>query len=323
MKPKIYEKMYNEDIKNKFLSNYKNINTQTLYKKLLSKFGAYEKNIDKDLYAFSVDEVSELLYWYSPKSRNSASTALSVIKMYRSFAVREGYTNVHLDLSNLLGDSDINIFLNRRALPLSYIKSEEEFYAIVNHLENYQDAVILILLWNGIDGFKHSEIVNLKVSDCDFEANKIYITNEKGEVVREAHLSQKDMSFVKDATEETIYKKGNGKAKGKCTCRELIKNDYVLRVPVSKSHPWNMKIDAQVIDTRMKRIKEWCDKTHLSPQNIVTSRIMIYLNKIEKKKGQLTHSDFDEVNRKFGVNVKQLYNMKETYEMFKKDIFAV
>lgn len=322
MKPKIYEKMYNEDIKNKFLSNYSNINTQTLYRKLLSKFGAYEKEVNKDLYTFTIEEIGELLFWYSPKSRNSASTALSVIKMYRSFAVREAYTPIHLDFSRLVGDSDINMFLNRKALPLSYLKSQEEFYDIVNHLENYQDAVILILLWNGIDGFKHSEIVDLKVKDCDFENHKIYITNDKGDVLREVKMSEKDMNFVKDATEEIIYKKGNGKAKGKCTSRELIKNDYVLRVPVSKSHPWNTKIDAQVIDTRMKRIKEWCDKTHLSPQNIVTSRVMIHLNKVEGKNGLLTHNDFDDANRKFGINVKQLYNMKETYEMFKKDVFS-
>lgn len=321
MKPKIYEKMYNEDIKNKFLSNYSNVNTQTLYRKLLSKFGAYESQVGKDLYTFSVEEVADLLYWYSPKSRNSASTALSVIKMYRSFSVREGYTTVHLDFTRLIGESDINIFLNRKALPLSYLKSEDEFYAIVNHLENYQDAIILILLWNGIDGFKHSEIVDLKVKNCEFDNNKIYVTDANDNIVREAILSEKDMGFVKDATEETIYKKGNGKAKGKCTSRELIKNDYVLRVPVSKSHAWNSKIDAQVIDTRMKRIKEWCEKPHLSPQNIVTSRIMIYLKNIEDKNGVLTHNDFDEANKKFGVNVKQLYNMKETYEMFKNDIF--
>lgn len=321
MKPKIYDKMYNEDIKNKFLSNYSNVNTQTLYRKLLSKFGAYEKNVDKDLYTFDIDEIGELLYWYSPKSRNSASTALSVIKMYRSFAVREGYTNIHLDFSRLIGDNDINMFLNRKALPYSYLKSAEEFYEIVNHLENYQDAIILILLWNGIDGFKHSEIVNLKVKDCDFEKNRIYLYNSNGKLVREVEMSPRDMAYVKDSTEETIYKKGNGKAKGKCTSRELIKNDYVLRVPVSKSHPWNAKIDAQVIDTRMKRIKEWCDKIHLSPQNIVTSRVMIHLSEIDETNGELTHSDFEDVNKKFGVNVKQLYNMKETYEMFKKDIF--
>lgn len=321
MKPKIYEKMYNEEVKNEFLSNYLNVNTKTLYRKLLSKFGAYEKDNNKDLYTFSTKEISNLLYWYSPKSRNSASTALSVIKMYRSFAVMEGYTSTSIDFSGLMGDSDINIFLNRKALPFSYLKSQEEFYEIVNHLENYQDAVILILLWNGIDGFKHSEIVNLKATDCDFVNNTIFIKDEDGNVIREVNVSSKDMGFVKDSTEEVIYKKGNGMAKGKCTSRELIKNEYVLRVPVSKSHPYDMKIDAQVIDTRMKRIKEWCDKTHLSPQNIVTSRIMLHLNNLEKKNGQLSHNDFDECNKKFGVNVKQLYNMKETYEMFKKDIY--
>jgi integrase len=321
MKPKIYDKMYNEEIKNKFLSNYKNANTQTLYRKLLSKFGAYENTVNRDLYTFTIEEVGDLLYWYAPKSRNSASTALSVIKMYRSFSVREGYTTVHLDYSRLIGENDINMFLNRKALPLSYLKSSDEFYGIVNHLENYQDAIILVLLWNGIDGFKHSEIVNLMVQDCDFDNRKILVKNENGELVREVVMSEKDMSYVKNATEELIYKKGNGKAKGKCTSRELIKNDFVLRVPVSKSHGWNSKIDAQVIDTRMKRIKEWCEKPHLSPQNIVTSRVMTYLNKIEEKSGVLTHNDFDEANRKFGINVKQLYNMKETYEMFKKDIF--
>lgn len=321
MKPKIYDKMYNEDIKNKFLSNYSNVNTQTLYRKLLSKFGAYEKSVDKDLYQFDVEEIGNLLYWYSPKSRNSASTALSVIKMYRSFSVREGFTTIHLDFSRLIGDNDINMFLNRKALPYSYLKSEQEFYEIVNHLENYQDAIILILLWNGIDGFKHSEIVNLKVGNCDFEHNRIVILDQNNNLVREVEMSQKDMNYVKDATEEVIYKKGNGKAKGKCTSRELIKNDYVLRVPVSKSHAYNAKIDAQVIDTRMKRIKEWCDKIHLSPQNIVTSRVMIYLSEIEDRNGILTHGDFEDANKKFGVNVKQLYNMKETYEMFKKDIF--
>jgi integrase len=321
MKPKIYEKMYNEEIKNKFLSKYLNENTQTLYRKLLSKFGAYEANVNRDLHTFTIDEIGELLYWYSPKSRNSASTALSVIKMYRSFSVREGYTSFNLDFSRLIGDSDINMFLNRKALPLSYLKSQEEFYEIVNHLENYQDSVILVLLWNGIDGFKHSEIVNLKVSNCDFVNNKINIVDENNNLLREIDVAPRDMSYIKDATEEIIYKKGNGKAKGKCTSRELIKNEYVLRVPVSKSHPCDMKIDPQVIDTRMKRIKEWCDKTHLSPQNIVTSRVMIYLNKLEQEKGQLFHNDFDEANKKFGVDVKQLYNMKETYEMFKKDIF--
>lgn len=299
MKPKIYEKMYNEDIKNRFLSNYSNANTQTLYRKLLSKFGAYEAQINRDLYTFSLNEISDLLFWYSPKSRNSASTALSVIKMYRSFAVRESYTNMNLDFSRLVGDSDISMFLNRKALPQSYLKSEDEFYAIVNHLENYQDAVILILLWNGIDGFKHSEIVNLKVKDCDFDNNIIRITDENGETIREVEVTAKEMAFIKDTTEEIIYKKGNGKAKGKCTSRDLIKNDYVLRVPVSKSHPWDVKIDAQVIDTRMKRIKEWCDKAHLSPQNIVTSRVMLYLQYLEDKNGQLTHVDFEEANKRF------------------------
>ena len=321
MKPKIYENMYNEEIKNKFLSKYLNVNTQTLYRKLLSKFGAYEANVSRDLNTFTIDEIGKLLYWYSPKSRNSASTALSVIKMYRSFSVREGYTSFNLDFSRLIGDSDINMFLNRKALPLSYLKSQEEFYEIVNHLENYQDSIILILLWNGVDGFKHSEIVNLRVDNCDFVNNKINIVDENNNLLRKIDVVPKDMSYIKDATEEIIYKKGNGKAKGKCTSRELIKNEYVLRVPVSKSHPLDMKIDPQVIDTRMKRIKEWCDKTHLSPQNIVTSRVMIYLNKLEQENGQLTHNDFDEANKKFGVNVKQLYNMKETYEMFKKDIF--
>lgn len=82
MKPKIYEKMYNEEIKNEFLSKYQNVNTQTLYKKLLSKFGAYEATVDRDLHTFTIDEIGELLYWYSPKSRNSESpTSLEKSKL--------------------------------------------------------------------------------------------------------------------------------------------------------------------------------------------------------------------------------------------------
>lgn len=301
--------LYNAETKERFLSLYSNKNTNTLYRKIFAKFAEDEESKGKDIYDYNLSELQDLLAIYSAKTTTSIVVAMTVIRKYIQWAISEGLTSANLDITKVLRRSDIKQFTSKTAINLQYISSREELHEIFEFCDNAQDSAIIALLYEGIDGKKHENITNLKISDCDFENNIVRIDT------KEIEIPSRSMREIYDATQEITYQRANGKE------FLLHETEYVIRqIPVKIKNLGNSPVDSQVINIRVAKIAKLFGKPFLNPKTVFMSGLFNYLSNIEEEKGSLDTEDYIKAHIKYGLSENTWFSTKDSYLMFKEYI---
>jgi hypothetical protein len=292
-------KIYNEDIKMKFLNDkYDSEDTRNVMKYIFYYSFGEELPRNKDLYDFNLDEIIKVITNSRPKSLSVAITRVRYISQYIAWAISPEI-NLRRDNLNPLLNFDEGWFKECVRTDVKQFISKTELDEIIGHLENYQDKVVLQLLFEGIYGRESTELRNLKRTDI--KGNIVTVYDDYKEEPRQVELSDEAIKIIEKADEETIYKLKNGLSDARSNEAEILDTEYVIK-NTSRGRSQAERTKQNIILNRIRMVSELFDLPDLTPKSINRSG-MIYMGyQLFKEKGKLEYEDFEKIGDHYGIN---------------------
>lgn len=93
--------MYNKKVKEDYLNDKSGL-TKKEYSRLFEKISHYEKQINKDVYDFSLEEIMDLFTKLNPKNDKQEKVYRSILKGYINWSIEQGYKNNNVNPLNFL-----------------------------------------------------------------------------------------------------------------------------------------------------------------------------------------------------------------------------
>jgi hypothetical protein len=303
------KQLYNEEIKEKFLSEYEE-DTRVAYRYVFVKSADIENILQKDLYNFNEAEIKELLCHANRSTVESVQSFASMINKYIQWAIENGYKYSNINPMSTFTREDYEECVDHNKK--MYI-SEQELIEIEEMLDNYQDKVIVRLAFEGIYGEEASEMLNLKAYDVDFENKQIKVKNKDGQE-RILNLQGRDRLFrilERAINEKVYYAKAGYKEDGRGVNEySLVDTEYVIKNTVA---PRTQQPNSVLtIRKRLGLIKDITGMHYLTLTNIYRSGMIRMGYELYKRDGELTNKQLAEIAEHFGVR-KYINNGYETY----------
>lgn len=293
--------MYNKEIKQRFLDNYPT-NSQLIYERVLSKSEEVEIKYQKDLSGFDIAEIKEVLALLNPQYISTARSNGRILSAYIGWAINQSLRQDDKNPLEEVNNSFFDNFVDKENL--QHYFSYNDISNITSFCENAQDAVILQLLFEGVQGKENIEIRNLQYENVDFDAQTLTLTDEN-ETKRTLEVSKDCIKLVDDAWTETTYWKRNGLMEDTPNVRpytDLVNNNYVVRSSVTKTDSINKPVDKHVIYRRIALISELLSIPNLNAKNIVRSGMIYDGYKYLKEIGSLDKEMYSKIAKKFRIN---------------------
>ena len=298
---KVYNGLYNEEIKQRFL-NTLHENTRMSYIRVLLAAKRTEEQLEKDLYDFNLNEIEYVLYDLAPTTATSSEVNGRIITSYISWAIEQGLRSNNINPLKLVSSDYFKKFVDPSIVTFL---SEKELIQIEEGCVNAQDAAIFRLLFEGVGGKNYSELRNLKRQDIDVDNRIMKLTDEDGET-RELQVEQRTIDLVLKADKEEVYYKKNGEVddvSGRIRqYTDLVKNEYVFRPSITKVNNPSMPIEGSVIYRRVSSIRDFFDIPYLTPKNVAKSGMLKMAKDFVELEGELKRHHYIAIAKRFKVN---------------------
>ncbi|WP_203289827.1 hypothetical protein [Metabacillus sp. cB07] len=299
------DKFYNSELKNKFLMNFPT-DTKSTYSTVFRKTAKHEGFVEKDLNQFSLMQLEKLMQMLNFNTINGAKTYGRVISSYLNWSIDEGLRTEVNPLKEVGGEW-FEKFVNE----ITPFLSEEDIIQIENDLVNYQDKAIVRLLFEGINGYEHSEILNLRSGDIN--KNTMHLNDNKF-TKRSIQVSDRAIDIALKAAKEEIYLNRNGQSSGRRSEAPLVSNDYVIKSTLSRGTINTNAANKHLIYRRISTISELFELPYLSPKNIEKSGRIKMANDLLLSEGNLDKPQLDKIIEQFAIT-STILNGKE-YHMY-------
>lgn len=323
------EYMYNKPVKDRFLENIAKESadsTITSYKRILKRVSTLEKNADKDLYDFSLQEIERFLIKLNPTSTNSAINAITLIDNYIKWGIGQHLSKGNINPLDIFKATELaERVVNKR---IRNIFSYDEIQDVIADTVNFQDSALIMSLFFGILGKQLSEVSNLRIQDIDTENKKIHLRGIESErilkIETEEHLEL--VELLSAAYDQSEYIKNNGVAgKMKNPRLPLVRNDHIFRPMARVTRSGDIEQVATtasyfVLRKRIAYLADIFDMPGLNTINIRNSGI-VYMAYQEYKANneQLTREsknkiyDFYNMGKLKATNEYQLHGYERDY----------
>lgn len=295
--------LYNSDIKERYLNDYENAATQHAMKSVFKSSYPIEKQLEKDLYSFSLDEIKDVIFNLNGSTRNSIKSSANFIKYYIDWAAKNSLRG-NINPLRYVQPEWYDQFIDKNK---KILFSEEEINEMIKNLVNAQDSVILqLVFFEGLEGDGLSELLNLKRSDVDFDNNTLYIADRKTKIT----ASDTTMKLINEALKENTYQFKNGESQGFRKEAELLDNGYIIRAVLGKTINTE-QADKHLVYRRLANVSEFFNYKYLNVKNVSKSGMIMMARDLYIRDNQLENKQLDEIAVKFNVNTIQ--NGKHTY----------
>ena len=290
--------------------------TSKSYERVLLHTSELEDSLDKDLNEFDLQELETVLFAFKANNRNTVESYARIISSYLNWSVQKNLSDFN-PLSELKPNDFVKYLTNEE----SYF-TEKQIRRMEDHLVNYQDAVVLRLLFLGVGGKQMSEIRNLKKDDIDRINKRIKLTNTlksdtKGLPIKftERYIDIDDehtFDLIEGAISVNRYMKRNGEVSEGSEARsigylDLVENDYVIRSSITKTDNYDYPVDKFVIYRRVNMIAEVFGIEILTTKLIQRSGMIYYGSKLMQNK-RITLDDMKIIADRF--NIASYHNLK-------------
>lgn len=325
------QKYISTSYENKILSEAEILNRISVF----NKIAAFEEIYNKDIYDFSLPELEITLNGLGELENISLASKVSFLKEYVKFALLNEKPIYSEPTILTLKNKDLNEFLSTNKRDLKYI-TRKELFKIIEQLRNFQDKALLLLIFKGILGNACMDLINLKVSDFDFENRVINFEHyfkpkgaKKGVVESENRsitLTHEEAYIVMAAIKEDVYispKSPNHKLR-KTEETEILLQDseYIFKKNNTRKTTDDPKVSQELIRQRLT----WCrdvfknDMVKASNLNLAGFVYDLLQEKEEWTKRELhTLSLKRDVNFSFKT-LESAYNvLKKKYELEAKE----
>lgn len=313
--------LFKPEVKNSFLDTIKE-GTRQSYERIFKVTHEIEDLLDKDLNQFSKNELEAILHNFKANNRNTIESYARIISSYLHWSVKEGLAS-----KNILEDYKPNDFEEFLTNEEAYF-TESQLRRYEDRCENYQDAVIIRLLFSGVGGRQLSEIRNLTKNDID--GNQLRLINtlkvdKDGTPIKFTErfitVDDRTIELINGAINQKTYAKRNGfVAEGtRGAYTELATSDYIIRPSITKTGDMNRPADKFVIYRRIQVLSETLGIDELTTKYVQRSGMVYYANKLIQN-NELLLDDLKMVAKRFDMtsyhNLKgflNVENIRETY----------
>lgn len=300
MSNKIYEeKFFNVDRKMKFIeeNGYKEGTTKIILR-IFKISQIIESELDKDLCDFNRDELRRLGFLFAPKTEASSNSNMTWLSKYISWCLDTG-------IKRGLNPLDAVSVEWKRQFANSAVKqlwTDKEIADIINPTKraNYQDSIIILLLFIGVRGSGNSEILNLREKDVDVHNNELHLRDDNNPP-RFIKVDENVITMCKKALAEDFYEKMNGDPSPdiKAPRAQLVDNDYLVKSAITRTHHYDQS-DKNIIHRRLTKIADELGEPHFTPMNIARSGQLALAKNIYLATGELTEGDIQGIAKQFG-----------------------
>lgn len=294
--------MFNPAVKELFLSTYLNQDTQTTYRYIFYRSEQTESKLGKDLYQLDLDELSQVFKQMKPTTENAARSYGRIVTAYMKWAMSRELVQGSHPLQAIT-QNWFDQFVNK---DVKLYLSEAELKQFVEKCLNAQDAVIPMLIFEGVSGFQGSEILNLRKQDIDFDTRTLKVRDDrKGE--REVVVSEYCLRLIRQALQESVYQKKNGESEAKNPEVAVVQNDYVVRAIVTRVKNMD-RADKHTIYRRLSMLGESFDLPHLTLKNIEKSGMIKMGRDLWLRDQRLETVQLKEIAERFNLSKVKMGN---------------
>lgn len=300
-------------------------NTKKAYIRIFNRVKPFEKEKKKDLFDFNLEELNEFLAALRPSTQSSARTSGRLVTRYIRWAI-DSNRSIHQTNPLQIEQAYFNQFVVEEKYDYSlFLTFDEIVYYTEMYFVNPSDAMIVRLLFEGVQGKEGSEIYNLTMDDVNEETGELTLRDdnpkkkENGEDIRILKLypetKESVLRLLRLADEEKIYIKKNGEMDFDPRIKEemeLEPSKYILKNAKTNTL-YSDHATKYTIYNRLKAIRKFKQvqdvKYQISQKNIVKSGQIYLAKKLYERDGELELAQLREIANHFGT--KLYWSMRE------------
>lgn len=339
--------MFNIKDKEQFLNFVRRENledTAVAYGRIFITSEELETELKKDLYNFTIEEIERFFREYrTPKTKTASRTVGRIITKYINWAIKTNKRTI--DNKNPL-DVTQNFFNKFVPEEKTQYLTVDEVTETLDYLVNDQDAVIVALLFNGVQGKEASEIRNLTIKDVDFYKEELTLTDDKyynketgkydDKAFRTLNLEHDELHtlrIIRRAYKEDEYRKKNGEMEYAPNVKEFVtlptedETPYIVKTGKTQKVHYGEKASQYTVYNRidmmrtLEGLSDYSDK--LTTKNIVRSGMIFETKRLlETEGGELDSDKLKRVCDKFNVKnhwaVRDFINMEVIESLYGK-----
>lgn len=133
---------------------------------------------------------------------------------------------------------------------------EEQLNFYISQCINYQDKLLLRLLFEGVYGDNCSELLNLKRSDFNKEEKSLKLHCDKNGDRTLYNISDESAYYIEQATKENVEYFNNGNDKSRNPYDYYCDNEFLIRTLKKKAKDETKRSDRSVINSRFLSFKK-------------------------------------------------------------------
>jgi integrase len=286
--------LYNEETKERFLSQYDNEATQKTIRNVFQNTFIIENTLEKDLFEQNLTELGKSIGNVNPHTNNVARSTGRFISNYISWAIENGYRESNLNPLKGVDQEWYDKFVDRtRKIHYSF----EEFLLLLEDVQNYQDKALLFLLWEGISGERFSQIQELQRNDINFDNNTVYVKE------RDYHVpvSKECIEILEKAINERTYYSYVSKSQ-EFKEKELLDSEFLIKNVKSPRTMTGSQISMAVVYNRFAAIKDYLNLEYLTPKALEQSGMIKMSIDVYEEEGILGYDQLAKVGEKYNYS---------------------
>lgn len=289
--------MYNYTQKDRYIETrlLESSYTKEQLELVFCKTEPYEKELDKDICDFSLQEIIDM---YKRMNFSSFFTIANYHKFLRTYAIWCLSEKLIADNQNHfteLNSIDLPKYINKLAID-NKIFSRDQLLNVITQLKNPKDQFILIALFEIGKSKDFQDIIHARIEDINYSTNTIKLNG------RIAEVSNEFIHYAKVANETLEYEGAKGKILPLVENGRIVKNNYNT---MSESD-FN---EGRRIYMTVKRVMENLGLSKwITPNSLVESGKIHLINTIVEKEN-ITVKDFFTTQSLVKI-VEEQYNCK-------------
>jgi hypothetical protein len=294
--------------------------TVSAYGNIFKSSEAIEEKYNIDLNSFTISQIADFFTYRKPRTKTSARTIGRIITKYINWAIDNRHSAYASTIDNPLKVSQ-DYFSQFVPNESTQYLSVYEIKDTIDYLINDQDAVIVALLFNGVQGSQASEIRNLTKNDV--KSNKLNVKDDKTGLHRTVDLSNDELNtlkIIKRAYLDTEYVKKNGEMEYNERVKDVVEmptpqeTPYIIKTGKTHGLHYEERATQYTIYNRIDMIRALeglQDYSHkLNTKNIVRSGMIFEAKRLlELEGGELDNDKIERICDKY--NVKNYWSVRD------------
>jgi integrase len=289
-------KLYNPEIKEKFLMTYDNEQSRKTLNNVFLKSELIESVLEKDLFSFNLNEIGKVIGNANPHSALVARSLGRFISQYINWAVP--YRNSNLNPLQGISTDWYDQFVDKtKKIHYSY----DEFIELLENpsIMNAQDQAFLFLCFEGISGKQFIELREMQWKDVSIEENKIYI-KQRDEFVS---VLPECIKYLEKAHNQKIYYTYDSETKDYKE-KEMLPSPYIFKNVKSGRTTPNTMVSMAVFYNRLNTLKtDILELEYLTSNALSQSGQIFYSKMLYEEYGKLDYEQFEIIGKKYNSSM--------------------